>query len=292
MNLLITGSNSYIGTSIDKYLKEHSDISVDTISVRGNEWKSASWSKYDSIFHVAGIAHADVEHTSPEEQKKYYEINCDLAYDCARKAKEEGVSQFIYMSSMLVYPNAAKLGVENMITKDTPINPDNFYGDSKVQAEIKLSTLIDDSFKVVILRPPMIYGPGSKGNYQMLRKFALKLPIFPNIKNQRSMLYVENLAEFVRLMIVNRESGIFFPQNKDYSNTSLMTKEIAKVHGKNLHLIGLFNPFLKLLGRTNGKLGKLACKAFGNLTYDLTMSEYKEEYRISSFENSIINSEG
>lgn len=291
MKILITGKNSYIGNSFIRYTEGFDDILTETVSLRNDSWKSLDISGFDSVLHVAGIAHADVEHTSEEEQKRYYEVNCDLAYDFAFKAKESGISQFIYLSSMLVYPNAAKIGASNMITADTPLNPDNFYGDSKVKAEEKLATLRDESFKVVILRPPMIYGPGSKGNYGMLRKFALKLPFFPNINNERSMLYIENLCEFIRLMVKNSEDGVFFPQNAQYSNTSEMTRLIASAHGKNLKLTGLFNPCIKLLGHTKGKYGKMVCKAFGSLTYDMSMSEYKENYRVVDFEESIKRAE-
>ena len=291
MKILITGKHSYIGTCFAEYVKGCEGIETEMMSMRGDEWKSADFTGFDSILHVAGIAHADVEHTSEDEQKRYYEVNCDLAYDCALKAKESGVGQFIYLSSMLVYPNAAKLGTSNMITADTPLKPDNFYGDSKVKAEEKLATLKDDFFKIVILRPPMIYGKGSKGNYAMLRKFALKLPLFPDIANERSMLYIENLCEFIRLMVKNGEDGVFFPQNAKYSNTSEMTRQIALVHGKKLKLTKIFNPCIKLLGHTGGKYGKMVCKAFGSLTYDIAMSEYRENYCAVGFEESIKRTE-
>ena len=105
------------------------------------------------------------------------------------------------------------------------------------------------------------------------------------------MLYIENLCEFIRMMVKNSEDGVFFPQNAQYSNTSEMTRLIASAHGKNLKLTGLFNPCIKLLGHTKGKYGKMVCKAFGSLTYDMAMSEYKEEYRVVGFEESIKRAE-
>ena len=105
------------------------------------------------------------------------------------------------------------------------------------------------------------------------------------------MLYIENLCEFIRLMVKNGEDGVFFPQNAQYSNTSAMTRLIALAHGKNLKLTGLFNQCIKLIGRTKGKYGKMVCKAFGNLTYDMAMSEYKEDYRVAGFEESIKRTE-
>ena len=154
---------------------------------------------------------------------------------------------------------------------------------NKVKAENGILPLADDTFKVVILRPPMIYGKGSKGNYPTLVKFAKKMLLFPYVKNQRSMLYIENLMEFIRLMIVNEENGIFFPQNKEYSNTSEMVKMIGAVHGKKVRLVKGFTWVLKILSLFTG----LVNKAFGNLCYDLSISEYKKNYRIKTLEESI-----
>lgn len=160
------------------------------------DWKNFDFSGFDVVYHVAGLAHS-----TPDESQRdfYYQVNTELAYQTARKAAKEGVSQFIFMSSIIVY-GSGKVGQKRVITKDTSLNPDNFYGDSKKQAEEKILS-IPGSMKIVILRPPMIYGPKSKGNYPLLAKFAGKTPVFPTIKNERSMLFVGNLALFVKRCI-------------------------------------------------------------------------------------------
>ena len=291
--ILITGAGSYIGENVKKYLLEQPDkYSVETIDMQSDVWKDKSFSGFDVIYHVAGIAHADVEKVTEETKALYYRVNCDLAFECANKAKAEGVKQFIFMSSMIVYPGATKYGELKVIDADTKPAPDNFYGDSKLQAEIKINTLVDEAFKVVVLRPPMIYGKDSKGNYRSLAKMASKLPVFPKVKNQRSMLYVENLCEFVRLMIENEESGTFFPQNGEYTNTSEMVKMIADAKEKKIVLTGLFTPFISLISCMNNKYGKLVNKAFGSLVYDLKMSEYKDNYRLYGLKDSILRAEG
>lgn len=274
--VLITGANSYIGTSVEKYISEHypEECSFDTVDMRDGAWKEKSFSGYDVVYHVAGIAHSDSGKISEEKAKLYYSVNTDLTIETAKKAKAYGVKQFIFMSSAIVYGGSSKVGKKKMITRDTPVSPANAYGDSKVQAENGIVQLIDESFKVCVLRPPMIYGKGCKGNYLTLRKFALKLKFFPYVKNERSMLYIENLCEFVRLMILNEESGIFFPQNSEYTNTSEMVKMIAAANGKKLHLVHGFGWAIKILGLFTG----LVKKAFGSLTYDKEMSEYKEKY--------------
>lgn len=286
--ILITGANSYIGTTFENWIKENCDDMVtDTLDMIGKAWKTVDFGGYDAVFHVAGIAHADVGKVSEEEKQRYYAVNADLTYACAKKAKEEGVGQFVFMSSIIVYGESAGIGKTRVITKDTPVSPANFYGDSKVKAEEGLQTLADDTFKVAILRPPMIYGKGSKGNYPLLSKMACKLPFFPNVKNERSMLYVGNLCKFISLIIQNGEQGVFFPQNAEYVQTSNMVKLIAQQKGRKIWLTKLGNPFLRLLGVIGGKPGRLINKAFGNIVYDKNLSVYKEDYRMYDLEESI-----
>ena len=287
-NILVTGVNSYIGNSFMEYIKNYpEEYSAEGISVRNNAWQDIDFSRYDCVFDVAGIAHADVGHASEETVQHYYAVNRDLTLALAQKAKAEGVKQFIFMSSAIVYGDSAPIGKTKLITADTPPAPANFYGDSKLQAENAILPLADDRFKVAILRPPMIYGKNSKGNYPILAKLADKLPVFPKVSNTRSMLYVGNLTEFVRLIIKNEDSGIFFPQNAEYSNTSRLVQLIARAHGKNIALIGGFTWLLKMLSHATG----LVNKAFGSLAYDVTMSDYKEDYRKYSLEESINKTE-
>lgn len=286
--ILITGANSYIGTSFETYLKQWSDeYQVDTVDMISDTWKQKDFSDYDAVFHVAGIAHSDNGEISRERAKLYYAVNTKLTIQTAMKAKKSGVKQFIFMSSAIVYGDSAPIGKSKIITRDTPVNPTNYYSDSKVKAERGLLKLQDENFKIVILRPPMIYGKGSKGNYPLMSKIAQKLPVFPYIDNCRSMLYINNLMEFVRLMIENEESGIFFPQNAEYSNTSELVRMIAAQHGKRIVLVKGCTIPLKLLGLATGVVNK----AFGNLAYDQRMSKYKEEYREHSLRESIQETE-
>lgn len=286
--ILITGANSYIGTSFEKYLLQWPEkYQVDTVDLVDGSFRNFSFSLYDVVFHVAGIAHSDTGKVSEERKLFYYKINTDLTIEVAKKAKEDGVKQFIFMSSAIVYGDSAPIGKQKIIKKDTPVNPENFYGDSKVQAEKGINLLQDKDFKVVILRPPMIYGRNSKGNYPLLSRLAKRMLFFPYIKNERSMIYIGNFVEFVRLMVENEEAGVFFPQNAEYTNTSKLVKEIASVCGKKVYLIGGFEWVLKLLSHITGVVNK----AFGNMVYDKELSKYKENYQITSFEESIKETE-
>ncbi len=287
--ILITGANSYIGVSFENYIKTNypSEYTVNTVDMLDGTWREKDFSAYDSVFHVAGIAHADVGNVSDEIKALYYKVNRDLTVEVATKAKQVGVKQFIFMSSAIVYGESAPIGKSKIICKDTVPSPANFYGDSKLQAENGILPLQDKSFNVVVLRPPMIYGQGSKGNYPILSKFAKKLPVFPYVKNERSMLYVENLCEFVRLMVENEEHGIFHPQNGEYSNTTELVKMIANVHGKKIILVKGFGCVLKLMSHVTGLINK----AFGNMSYDMRISDYKENYRIYRLKESIERTE-
>ena len=286
--ILITGKDSYVGTAVEAWLKQWpKNYTVDTLDMRSEDWKTYDFSTYDVIYHVAGIAHADVGQVTEEEKKQYYRVNTDLAVETAEKAKAEGVQQFIFMSSMIVYSGCK----ETKITKTTVPQPLNFYGDSKWQADQNIQALADENFRVVVLRPPMIYGKGSKGNYPQLARLAGKLPVFPAVKNQRSMLYIENLAQFVKWMIDYEESGVFFPQNEQYMNTSDLVQTIAGVKGHRIVMIPGTGWIVKGIMKIPGKIGTLAKKAFGDSVYDMQMSVYKEEYRVCGWKESVRRTE-
>lgn len=283
--ILITGANSYIGMSFEKYIKDNfpNDFEIDTVDMIDGSWREKSFKGYDVVYHVAGIAHSDSGKISKENEKLYRSVNTDLTIETAKKAKADGVKQFIFMSSMIVYGKSAPIGKKKVITKDTEPKPANCYGDSKLQAELGIQPLQDESFKVAIVRPPMIYGKNSKGNFPQLERYALKMRIFPYVKNERSMLYIGNLVEFIRLLIVNDDSGVFFPQNAEYSNTSELVKMIAVAKGKKLSLWKGFGWLLKLVGLFIHKINK----AFGNLSYDQSMSDYNSNYSRYSLKQSI-----
>lgn len=289
--ILITGINSYIGNSFEEWVADNDSFHVEKISLREESWKSLDFSKYDVIFHVAGIAHADVSKVSKETKERYYKVNCDLALQTAKKYKEDlkgKTGQFIYMSSIIVYGLETNLTKKRVITFETVPRPSNFYGDSKLKAEQKLQPLESNSFKIVILRPPMIYGKGSKGNFPKLVQLANKLPIFPSIKNERSMLFIDNLCIYLKQMIDNQSSGIFFPQNNAYVSTADMVKMIAVVQNQKIHIIPYFNWAIKLLSFFPGKIGNLINKAFGSLVYK--HSEINKEF--FEFKDTIIKSIG
>lgn len=296
--VLITGAGSYIGESFSSYASNnYPALEVNSIDMLDGSWKKADFSTYDIIYHVAGIAHADVGNVDEATKEKYYKVNTDLAVEVAEKAKAEGVKVFIFMSSMIVYGDSAPFGVKKVVDEHTVPHPANFYGDSKLQADVAVRDLADDKFKVVVLRPPMIYGKGSKGNYPTLAKLAKKLPIFPKIENERSMLHIDNLCEFLcQIMLVKevkQNEMVLIPQNAEWTKTSKMVKEIGEVCGKKVRIIGILNPAVWLGSKVPGKIGGLVNKAFGNCCYAHEVSVYERiDYQKVDLKESIRRTEG
>ena len=273
--ILITGSGSYIGESFKEYLKNFGEeYSADTLDMQSADWREHDFSGYDAVYHVAGIAHRK---ETNENAHLYYEVNRDLALEVARKAKSEGVSQFIFLSSMSVY------GIDRgVITPDTPLAPKSNYGRSKMEAEEGMAELASEDFAICTLRPPMVYGKGCKGNFVSVVSLVRKLPFFPRVENRRSMIYIDNLSSFVKMAIDRELSGVYFPQNREYMNTSQMAMGIAEGLGKKCRLSRLLGFGVKLLM----PFVSMAKKGFGTLIYENTET-LNFEYIVISAEDGV-----
>ena len=293
--VLITGAGSYIGTSFEIWARDRypGEFLIDTLDLVEEKWREKSFEGYDTVFHVAGLAHADIGKVSVETKNFYYKINRDLAIEAAEKSKHEGVKQFVFMSSMIIYGESGGIGKHKVITGKTKPHPVNFYGDSKWQADQGVRRLQTDYFDVAVIRPPMIYGKGCKGNYTLLSKIAKTFPIFPDIKNERSMLHIDNLCEFLVLLIRNGGGGVYFPQNQEYVQTSRLVKEISKVSGHKIWFVKRLDPIIWLAGKIPGKLSGMFHKAFGNMVYEKEMSDcFMKKYQIRTLKKSVELTEG
>ena len=257
-SVLITGASGYIATMLGAYLRERG-YTVRAVNLRG-DLPEESYHGFDTVVHAAGLAHRKEQ---SEDAALYLAVNRDLAVTAATAAREQGVRQFIYLSSMSVY------GLyEGRITKDTPPAPATGYGKSKLAAEEALKALETKDFHVALLRPPMVYGPGCKGNYPRLAKLVLLTPVFPRVRNERSMLYIDCLCGFLRRLIESGEGGLYFPQNKEYVTTDELARQVAKAHGKRLWQPRGLGWLLAPLSKRIPTVGKV----FGTLTYDMDMS--------------------
>lgn len=280
IKVLITGAGSYVGESVRRYiLSTSSDFEIDSVDTMNDAWKKADFSKYDVVYHVAGIAHVNAD---PKMEPLYYKVNRDLTIDVARAAKTAGVKQFIFMSSQIVFHESQSLKTE-VLTALTKENPNGFYGDSKLQAEKGLYELECETFKVCILRPPMIYGPNSKGNFPRLVKLAQKTPLFPAWHNQRSMLYIDNLAEFVKQAILRGLGGTFYPQNRELADTVEIIRFFAKANGHKIWITRFLNPFVWLGSFVLQPINKM----FATYYYSSEMSKADFDYQLVSFNESL-----
>ena len=285
--ILITGAGSYVGESVRRYiLAKDSSYRIDAVDTMGDNWKKADYTKYDVVFHVAGIAHVNAD---PKMEPLYYKVNCNLTIEVAKHAKAAGVRQFIFMSSQ-----SQSLKAE-VLTAETKPAPNGFYGNSKLQAENGLWNLVKNQkenstrsqggnqMKICILRPCMIYGPNAKGNFSRLAKLACKTPVFPEWHNKRSMLYIDNLAEFVKQAIERELEGTFYPQNRELADTVEIVRYFAKEAGHKIWITKLLNPFVWMGSLVLQPINKM----FATYYYNPKMSKMEFDYQLVSFEESL-----
>lgn len=279
--VLITGAGSYVGESVRNYILSTAPglFEIDAADTMNDAWKQADFTQYDVVYHVAGIAHVNAD---PKMEPLYYKVNRDLTIEVAKVAKSAGVKQFIFMSSQIVFHESQSLKTE-VLTASTKENPNGFYGDSKLQAELGIKPLEDENFKVCILRPCMIYGPNAKGNFPRLAKLATKVPVFPCWHNKRSMLYIDNLAEFVKQVIIRELSGTFYPQNRELADTVEIIRFFAKAAGHRVWITRLLNPFVWLGSFVLQPINKM----FATYYYDPEMSKMDFDYQLVNFEASL-----
>jgi len=260
--ILVTGADSYVGTAFERWFSQYPDeYSVDTIDMRDNVWQDKPFEGYDVVLHVAAVVH---KKESPKIESMYLKVNVDLPVAVAKKARAAGVRQFIFMSTMAVYGEEGEIGHEVIITRDTTPNPKTYYGKSKLAAEYELNKLANENFKILVLRPPMIYGSNCPGNYAKLVKLAKLTPIFPMIENKRCMLYIGKLCQHLKRHIDKESKELFFPQDNEHWNASLLVKKLAEQSGKKIYLSESMGWLIRLIGARLGVIKKV----FGNLVYE------------------------
>ncbi|AOS98782.1 hypothetical protein ESP131_00050 [Exiguobacterium sp. U13-1] len=271
--ILITGVNGYVGNSFIKWIKKNNEekYEIDTLSLRNEDWRNEKFKEYETILHLAAIVHS-----KNIDRQKYYKINKELTINLAKKAKLEGVKHFIFFSTLSVYGKNV-----GEINKSTIPNPINDYGKSKLEAENELIKLEDDQFKISIIRSPVIYGKNSPGNFDLLNKKSKYFRFFPDIKNKRSMIFIDNLSSFLNGVIEHQETGILHPQNKNYVSISLMISEIRKINKKDTTILHFKVP--KFFYEKVPYVGKI----FGDLTIDHEVSKVSFNYNEVHFKETI-----
>ena len=308
--VLILGAAGYIGTSFQTYMgREYAEeCTIDRVSLRGDGWRDMDWSVYDSVLNATGKAHADTGALSEEEKQEYYQVNCELACQAYRKAIADKAGQYIYLSSIIVYGDSSTRRGSVILTEETKPSPSSFYGDSKWEAEKRLMRMSETEggatgrpmppagprgrTRLAVVRLPMVYGKGCRGNYRTLAKIAKRTRVFPGYKNERSMIYIENLCEFLRLLIQQGDGGTFFPQNREYVQTSEMVRLIGERHMRRILCPGILAPLVSVGKCMPGRIGSAMRKAFGDLVYAPALSGYQRgAYQRYSLRESIARTE-
>lgn len=279
MKILIIGKNSYIGNHIDEWLTKYGH-EVAQLDLLTEDWKNYDYSSFNAIVHVAGIVHRP----DCKDWKLYKRVNTDIPEKIATMAKEQGVKQYIYFSTMGVYQANKKLGA-SVVDETTPLlsNSSSFYGMSKLMAEEALTKLQEEGFSVAFVRPPSVYGKGCKGGYITgFKKIAQMLPVIPRAYENacQSFIYIDNLSECVRLIVENHLGGVFCPQDDEIPNANRLLEVICKGIGKTYRSSRLLGICLQLLSFI-----PLVKKAYGGIEYSRTLSDIPElDYVVVSFE--------
>ncbi len=255
--ILLTGANGFIGKRFVEYNKERFDIT--TLSVRDDSYKTVDFTGLNSIVHLAGKAHD----MNCNDDSEYYKVNVDITKTLATKAKEDGVNHFIYISSVKVYGKEDR----GLITEKSECFPEDAYGKSKLQAEQFLQTIQDENFKVAIVRPPMVYGAGVKGNMDRLIHLCQKKYPLPlgNIGNLRTMVFVDNLVEVLNAIIDYKAAGIFIPGDKKPISTDALIMMIKQSLGEKNNLIAIPSFLRKIIKFFKPALYK---RLFGSFVID------------------------
>ncbi|WP_404334456.1 NAD-dependent epimerase/dehydratase family protein [Planococcus rifietoensis] len=261
MNILVTGETSYVGTMLKKRIESiRKDLKVDFLSLKQNDWEDIDFSVYDTVYHVAALVHKKEKEFSEND---YYRVNTELTWKLAIKAKQDGVKQFIFLSTMAVYGHEGKIDRAIVIDKKTVPMPISLYGKTKLMAENKIRNVNSKNFKVAILRVPMIFGPNCPGNYKALREIAIRSPFFPSVKNVRSMIYIDDLSDTLIHVIDKQLAGIYLVKSPQDLCVTEIINTISKFHEKFMCNSILAGWIIKKVGSNF----KTTNKVFGSLIY-------------------------
>lgn len=260
--ILITGSSGYLGNSfINQFRNKYS---FEKFSLLKQKLEDISFDDIDIVLHCAALVHQKIEHS----YKEYYKINVEYPVSLAKLAKQNGVRQFVFISTIAVYGED-----KEKLDENTTLNPISSYGKSKLEAEKQLLELNDDSFIVSIIRPPMVYGKNAPGNIDSLVKLVKKLPIIPlgRIKNKRSFVSIRNLCNMINEVIIQQKSGIFLASDDESISTSKLIELISKNLEKKVYLfkIPFFESLLKILKPSFHK------RLYGSLEVDNSITKEK-----------------
>lgn len=226
------------------------------------------------VVHAAARAHIMNEEVV-DPLREYRRVNVDGTLNLARQAAAEGVDRFIFVSSIKVNGELSSQP-KPFSPNDTPA-PEDAYGISKWEAEQGLKTIAKETgMEVVIIRPPLVYGPGVKGNFASMVKLVRKGVPLPlgSIRNRRSLVAVDNLVDFIVTCIDHPAAAnqVFMVSDGEDVSTSELLRELGKAMGKPARLVPVPTGLLMLGATVLGKKA-VACRVLGSLQVDISDAE-------------------
>lgn len=290
--ILVTGANGFIGTTLCKYLgsrgfeviaalRQHvgsfSDMGIRTVSIGSvdgrTDWSNAV-SGVDIVVHLAGRAHIVADGKKGSIQA-YRQVNAAGTRNLAEQAARAKVKRFIYLSSVKVNGEESK----DTYHENSEPSPADVYGLSKLEGEVQLKIVAHQSgMEGVIIRPPLVYGPGVKANFlSLMRLIKRNIPLpLAGIKNQRSFIYIGNLVDCIHTCITRSAAAnqtYLVSDDKDVS-TSELVRLIASALGCHVRLFPFPQSLLRSVIGLTGKDNTLK-RLFGSLT--VNVSKIKSE---------------
>ena len=289
LTVLITGASGFIGKHLINSLIGSNEFSVRGLVGRNmvdfNDsnvkiyaetiYENTDWTEIirdcDIVIHLAGIAHV-FDKPSAEMKDKYQSINVRSTVNLAKYAVKAGVKKFIFLSSITV--NGFETNKDTPFTENDKLNPNTLYASSKSEAEdlVKL-TCENTNMSYVIIRPPLTYGLGVKGNFESLIKIVKKRIPLPlrSINNKRSFISVYNLVDFIRCCVKNpmAENQIFLVSDGEDVSIGELLRKTAKSMDCPIYLFSLPQWFLKMFGYLTKKQDAVQ-RLCGSMQVDIT----------------------
>ena len=258
--IAITGASGFIGAYLMRHLDERGFVHAALKRTDNNFIYPPEWEEFDAIVHLAARAH----------QKQSEKTNLSYTLNLAKNAANSNIRHFIFVSSVGVL---GEFSGESHFDADSRYNPHNDYSLSKMEAEQELKKVFHNTdVNWTIIRPPLVYGVGAKGNFRTLSKLVRKIPVMPlgAVKSERSFCSVNNLCDLIILCLFNQKS---------YNQTFLVSDDVTvklvemiKMMYRGLGKTGLLLPvpvsLMYLAGFITGKTQALD-KLTGSLTLNI-----------------------
>jgi nucleoside-diphosphate-sugar epimerase len=287
MNILLTGATGFLGSRLAKALHSKPDVNLTAavrrrieihaahvVEVQGldanTNW-SAALTNQQVVIHTAARAHIMKDEVA-DPLAEYRRVNVDGTLNLARQAAAAGVKRFIFISSIKVNGEQTPLG--KPFTAEDIAAPEDAYGMSKWEAEQGLQQLAAETgMELVIIRPPLVYGPKAPGNFGSLMRWVEKgLPLpLGAIHNQRSLVALDNLVDLITTCIDHPAAAnqVFLAGDGEDLSTTELLRGVARAMGKPARLIPVPPSLLMLGARVLGKQA-VAQRLLGSLQVDIS----------------------